>query len=135
MKKQKKAESLVWIIVWVFILSFVIIWIWTLIWNSKEIIYKFDKKIELDLLKLSANSIINKLDISSLVDLDTFYLYKDSDKYTIFTWTTNSWYINIDKYWAYISDIENYIWNIYERKFTLKNKKFYYIDIDIKKIK
>ena len=127
MKVNKKAESLIWIIIWVFILSFVIIWIWTLIWNSKDLIRNFDMKMDLELLTTSSYSIINNMDTSSLLDWDVFYLYKDDTNkvYDLKKWVSNSKYKNIDKYWNYLNDPDNFWWTIYLREF--KATKITYI--------
>ena len=119
--KNKKAESLVWIIVWVFILSFVLLWIWNLIWNSRENISKFNEQMEIDILTKNSSKIIDNLDLSVLYDWEIFYIYKNksSKQYQIFTWSTNEYYKYINSYWEKI-DIVNYKWKIYTRSFITK---------------
>lgn len=117
----KKAESLAWIIIWVFILSFVLLWIGSLIWNSKDLIGDFDKKMNLDLLTSSSYSIINNLDVSSLTDGQIFYLYKNTSANTfdIYSWVSNSQYKYVDKYWNKVDDPLNFSWDVYDRIFQV----------------
>lgn len=117
----KKAESLAWIIIWVFILSFVLLWIGSLIWNSKDLIWDFDKKMNLDLLTSSSYSIINNLDVSSLTDGQIFYLYKNTSANTfdIYSWVSNSQYKYVDKYWNKVDDPLNFSWDVYDRIFQV----------------
>ena len=116
----RKAESLAWIIIWVFILSFVLLWIGTLIWNSKTLVRDFDKKMNLELLSSSSYLIINNLNLSTLVDGDNFYLYKNNTD--SISNTNDSKYKYIDKYWNYISDTSTFIWDIYLRESKVIDK-------------
>ena len=120
-KNNKLAESLVWIIVWVFILSFVLLGIWNLIWNSRDTISEFDTKMTIDLLWNNASQIVNNLDLSSLYDWDTFYIYKDkaNKKFKIYIWEHNRQYKYINNLWDKINP-NTYNWTIFERTFYAK---------------
>ena len=122
MIKNKKAESLIWIVIWVFILSFVIIAIWNLIWSSKDSIDKFDTKMTIDLLWNNASQVVNNLDLSSLYDWDVFYIYKDktNKKFKIYIWEHNRQYKYINKLWEKIDDPSNYPCKVFERTFYAK---------------
>jgi len=105
-KNNKKAESLVWIVVWIFILSFVLLWIGSLISNSKEIITEFNEKMDIDILSKNTAVIIDQLDLSVVNEWDIFYIYKDNENknYKIFIWEDNKEYEFIDKYWNKIDN-------------------------------
>jgi len=120
--KNKKAESLVWIIVWVFILSFVLLWIWNLIWNSRENISNFNQQMQIDILSKNAAKIINNLDLSILDDWDIFYIYKDisSKQFELFIWEQNREYKYINSYWEKLDNPINYKWIVYTRIFQAK---------------
>lgn len=109
MKINKKGETLVSIIVWVFILSFVVLWIWTLIWNSRDLLKKYNTKTKLDFVTNNSYNIINNIDISSTVDWEVFYLYKNISDfnnkfYEIKVWESNSEYKYIDEFWEKVDN-------------------------------
>jgi hypothetical protein len=120
----KKAESLAGIIVWIFILSFVLLGIGTLIWSSKDLISRFDKKMDLDLLTSSSYNVLNNLDLSSLNIWNIFYLYKNevTKEFTIEIWSWEVEYKYIDKYWSKIANINSFEWDIYLRESEVKDK-------------
>ncbi len=120
-QKDKKAESLIWIIIWVFILSFVILWIWNLIWTSKDLVNRFEKSMDLDILTMNSYAIIDNLDLSSINDWEIFYLYKNiaNKKYEIFIWEHNNQYKYVNKYWEKVNDPLNYKWDVYSRVFQV----------------
>ncbi len=120
MNSIKKAESLAWIIIGVFILSFVLLGIWALVWSSRDIIDNFDKKIDLDLLIYSSNSVVGSMDLSNLSDGDEFYLHRDTVNWNfdIYTWSNNSNYQYIDRHWYKVDDINSFEGDIYSRIFN-----------------
>lgn len=123
MKNKNNAESLVWIIVWIFILSFVLIGIWNLIWNSKEMIWNFNDKMQLDILSKNTAQIITNLDTSIISDWDVFYVHKNplSLTFDIYIWEHNNEYKYINKNWYKIDNPISYNEAVYTR--TLLAKK------------
>ena len=122
MKKNKIAESLVWIVVWIFILSFVLLWIWNLIWNSKKMISNFNEKIDIDILSKNSAQILDKLDLSNIDDLDVFYIHKNTSSWSfdIYIWEHNREHKYINNFWDEIADPISYNGNIYTRVFQAK---------------
>jgi len=122
MKKNKIAESLIWIVVWIFILSFVLLWIWNLIWNSKKMISTFNEKMEIDILSKNSAQIINKIDLSNLDDLDVFYIYKNTSSWSfdIYIWEHNREYKYINNFWDKIDNPLSYNGNVYSRVFQAR---------------
>ena len=116
---NKKAESLVWIVIWVFILSFVILWVVAVSNYSKTIISNFNRKTNLDLLTTDAYNIVWKLDTSSLIDWDVFYIYKNK--------ATHKFEIKTDSQYEYVDNnyikINNFDWREYffEQSFIKKD--------------
>ncbi len=122
MIKNNLWESLVWIIIWVFILSFIILWVANLLINSKNIINIYDDKKIIGILKSNTETVIKKIDTSKIKETELFYLYKNTitNKYEIFTGSTNYIYKYIDKNWNKIDDLINFKWHIYSRELWLE---------------
>jgi len=117
MIKNNFWESLVWIIIWVAILIFIISWITNLLISSKETINIYNQKNIITNLKNSTENIIKTIDTSAINETEVFYLNKNTDlkEFEIFTWSINSDYKYIDKYWNSITDITLFQWDIYAR--------------------
>ncbi len=115
MKKSISWESLAWLVVWVVILSFTLLWMINIINFSKDAIVVYTSTIWKYILDWNANNIAKKVDISWVLDWETFYLYKDTTNkiITVFTWASNEEYKYISSLWEKIDPI------IYQRqKFT-----------------
>ena len=118
MKKNKKAESLVWIIIAVFILWFVLIWIMNIVGFSKDITSNYTEEINSYILQWNSENIMKKLDLSEVNTWDTFYIYKDTitKEFKIFTWSSNESYRYVNAMWENVDPINN-IWKTYTREF------------------
>ena len=119
---NKKAESLVWIVIGIFILSIVILWISNILWNSKDLVAKFSQRNNLDLLTANAYNIVWKLNTSSLIDQDVFYIYKNkaTHKFEIKIWEQNNEYKYIDKAFNKIDNPWNFKWSLFSHIFYVK---------------
>ncbi len=121
MFKNKKAETLIWIIIAVFILSFIMLWILNIFWFNKwiELIYK--DKIYNHIIKNNSENIIEKLSIPKLNNNEIFYLKKDKTTKTflVLTWTINEDYQYIDYLWNNVNPSDN-PWKTYKRIFQYK---------------
>ncbi len=123
MIKNKKAETLMTVIVWVVILAFIILTLSTIIIDSRKEQTLFEDHRFLNILRNNTANVISKLETSNIWEDDKFYIYKNTitKNFKIFTWSTNpaeSSYINhkykyVNKYWEKV-DL-NYEWNIYQR--------------------
>jgi len=117
MNKNKKADSLVWIVIWIFILSFILVWMINVLWYSKDISFNYENKIEKNLLETNSQNIISKLDTSVLDKQEEFYVFKDSlnKEFKIMTWSINKKYAYIDRLWNFTSSWAE--WKVFERKY------------------
>lgn len=115
MIKNNFWDSIVWIIIWVFIISFIILWVSNLIINSQYIINDYEDRRIINILNNNIQNVIKNFDFSNINEGEIFYIYKNNNfkKFEIFTWALNSKYKNIDEYWNYIDDINNYEWKKY----------------------
>lgn len=132
MRKTKKWESLVWIVIGIAILSFTILWIINVISYSMTLIDAFEKNTRISLLKNNLFHIVNQLDTSNIAENEIFYIYKNSSgsEFQIFTWTLNTEYKYIDENGNKVDDIVNFNWAIYSRALWLTRE--YGSDIGIK---
>lgn len=132
MRKTKKWESLVWIVIGIAILSFTILWIINIISYSINLIDAFEKNTRMSILRDNISHIINQLDTSNLAENEIFYIYKNSSgsEFQIFTWTLNTEYKYIDENGNKVDDIVNFSWAIYSRVLWLTRE--YGSDIGIK---
>lgn len=138
MKKNKKADSIAWIIIAVFILSFAMLWIVNVLDYNKDMTYNYEKETDLYVLKSNSDNILKRLDISELWQDEIFYIRKDNvnNEFLILTWSTNEHYKYVDKNWNNIfewlnivdyTDVnwniiipEKYIWKTFIREFQKK---------------
>lgn len=132
MRKTKKWESLVWIVIGIAILSFTILWIINIISYSMNLIDAFEKNTRMSILRDNLSHIINKLDTSNLAENEIFYIYKNSSgsEFQIFTWTFNTEYKYIDENGNKVNDIVNFSWAIYSRVLWLTRE--YGSDLEIR---
>ncbi len=121
MIKNKKAESLVWIIIAVFILSFTMLGILNIFWFNKWVESTYKSNIYSHIIKWNSENIIKKLDIPEMNNNEFFYIKKDkiNKTFTILTWSTNKKYQYIDYLWNPIDPTKN-IWKSYKRLFQFK---------------
>ncbi len=138
MLTNKKAESLVWILIWILLLSFVIISLYNLILYSYNTNTNFEENTTRWFLEDNTLNILYKVDTNWINEWTWFYLYKDNTLKTFmtFTWVTNIEYKYIDQYWEKVNTGGTYEWNIYEREITIKkidpitNNKIYSVSIE-----
>jgi hypothetical protein len=139
MIKNKKWESLAWVIMWVFMFTVVITWIVNLISNSNNTINTFKNKQIIQVLKNNTDN-INQLIYNEDLDYnDVFYIKTDKifKTYEYLTWSMNENYKYIDKYWNNIMDINNYNGDLYIRELKLEtniNNKINIINTYITKL-
>ena len=121
MINNKKAETLMSVIIWVFILTFVLLWITNLMIESNIIVDKFNKTRDINILKQNSINIIKNIDTSNIPENSIFYIYRDksNNKFEIKD-SNEPEYKYVDKFWDYISDLNTYEWNIYSRIFYLE---------------
>jgi hypothetical protein len=119
MIKNKKAETILSVIIWVFILTFVLLWITNLMIESNVIIDKFNKNRDINILKQNSINIIKNIDTSSIAENSIFYIYRNKWASTFETQTWSE-YKYVDRFWDYISDLTTFEWNIYSRIFYLE---------------
>jgi len=140
MQKNKQWESFIGIIVWVFILSIVILGLGNLINYSRVTVQEHQDTETLSLLEKNAYNIVHNLDLSALVEWDTFYVYKNTTtkNFEIFIGPTNTTYKYIDKLWNKVDNI-TFQGDIYAREFIVEKEDVnpatnnYVIQINIKK--
>lgn len=138
MKKNKKADSIAWIIIAVFILSFAMLWIVNVLDYNKDMTYNYEKETDSYVLKSNSDNILKRLNISELWQDEIFYIRKDNvnNEFLILTWSTNEHYKYVDKNWNNIFDWlniqditdlnweiiipEKYIWKTFIREFQKK---------------
>ena len=118
MKKNKNAESLVWIVIGVFILWFVLVWIMSILSFNKDISNSYTKEISSYVLQWNSENIMKKLDLSKVNNWDTFYIYKNetTKEFEVLTWSINESYKYIDSMWNNVDPTIN-IWKTYVREF------------------
>lgn len=118
MKKNKKAESLVAIIIWIFILSFALFWIISILTYNKDVSKFYWEEIDKYMIESNTNNIIKKIDTSAINTNETFYLHKNeiTKEYEILTWAINEEYKYIDNLWNKVIPGDN-IWKTYTREF------------------
>ncbi|MDD3646458.1 MAG: hypothetical protein PHH06_03545 [Candidatus Gracilibacteria bacterium] len=121
MKKQKKAESLIAIIIAILILSFILIGVMSMLSFENTISLNFETEIKKYILELNSNSIIKKLDLSTIQENEEFYIYKNetTKTYEVLTGATNESY----KYINYLGekvDPEQNIGKTFTRSYTKK---------------
>lgn len=121
MKKQKKAESLIAIIIAILILSFILIGVMSMLSFENTISLNFETEIKKYILELNSNSIIKKLDLSTIQENEEFYIYKNetTKTYEVLTWATNESYKYINYLWEKV-DPEQNIWKTFTRSYTKK---------------
>ncbi len=121
MRKTKKWESLIWIVIGIAILSFTILWIINIISYSINLIDTFEENTRISILRDNLSHIVNQLDTSNLAENEKFYIYKDSTNYEfkIFTWSTNEQYKYIDENGNKVNDIISFSWTSYSRELWL----------------
>jgi uncharacterized membrane protein (Fun14 family) len=92
MQKNKKAETLVSIVIGILILSFIILVLTNIIISSKDTLQIYDNSRILTILQNNASTIISKIDTSKIKENEIFYLYKDisNQKFKIFTGSDDS---------------------------------------------
>ncbi len=117
MIKDKKWESLVWIVIGITILSFCILWIVNIINYSTNLIDSFTKNVRLNILKDNLSHITDALDTNNIAENELFYIYKNStgSVFQIFTWATNVGYKYIDENGNKVDDTTNFEWPLYSR--------------------
>ena len=121
MINNKKAETLLSVIIWVFILTFVLLWITNLMIENNIIVDKFNKTRDINILKQNSISIIKNIDTSNIPENSIFYIYKNkiNNNFEIKD-SSKPKYKYVDRFWDYISDLNTYEWNIYSRIFYLE---------------
>lgn len=121
MIKNKKAESLVWIIIAVFILSFTILGILNIFWFNQWIESNYKNNIYNNIIKWNSENLIKKLDIPEMNNNDFFYIKKDkiNKKFSILTWSINQEYQYIDYLGNKVNPNDN-LWKTYRRVFQFK---------------
>lgn len=134
MINNKKAESLLWIIIWIFILAIVILWISNILITNKMSMWEVETDLNETLLKQNSINIWNLVDTSKLVNNETFYIKKWTWSFEVLTWSLNEKYKYININWEYISDITNYELNIYTREYKINYLNNIYTNKNTKKI-
>lgn len=124
MRKNNFWESLVWIIIWVTILSVSILWILNLLLFSNNLTAIFNNTTRITILKDNAVNVVKKLDTSSILENEAFYLYKNKPlkQFEIYTGTWYTGYKYIDQLWDQVTDLQWYKWYIYARILWLQRE-------------
>jgi len=122
MIKNKKAESLVWIIIAVFILSFTMLGILNIFWFNKWLESTYKDNIYAHIIKWNSQNIIKKLTIPEMENNEIFYILKNTDNKTfnILTWSSNEKLKYIDYLWNVVDPTKN-LWKTYTRVFQYKS--------------
>jgi hypothetical protein len=115
MNLNKKAESIIWIVVAVSILSFAMLWIINILNYSNDVWNDYSQEADLIFLETNAKNIVKNLDLSLIQNNEEFYIYKDNatKTYKVYTWAVNEKYKYVDKFWDTV-DTDIFIWNIFE---------------------
>jgi len=121
MIKNKKAESLVWIVIAVFILSFTMLGILNILWFSTSLEWNYRNKVFSDMIKWNSENIVRKLDLPEMNNNEYFYIKKDTinKKFIVLTGSTNEEYKYIDSLWNKVNPNNN-PWMTYTRVFQFK---------------
>lgn len=118
MKKTKKAETLVSILIWVFILSLISIWAIKIMEYDKQKTIEYDKINKIFLLEANSNNLIKKIPTSQFWEKQVFYLYKTWSQILAYSWISNDYIKYIDEDWNTINTW-TYKWYIYTRLFII----------------
>lgn len=119
MKISKSWETIVSVIILVVIISVVITSIiWIIEYDSNQS-YQYDKINYVSVLEKNTNTLIKKINTSTLTENDIFYLYKTGSQIYTFTWTANQDYKYINYLWEYVNTW-SYNWAIYARQCLLQ---------------
>lgn len=123
-KKNKKWESLIGIVIAVALLWFVILWIANLIIYSNTVNENYEVTTNIELLKDNTLNSIQKTNIANIIEWENFYLYKDnwSKNFIIYTWASNIQYKFVDKFWDKVIPASLTWVYYYERSITLQKK-------------
>lgn len=129
MKKNKKGETLVWVLIWLIIFSIISLSIINIVSYNKDLISDYENINIESILRSNSDAILKKLDLSWLKENDIFYIYKNNTtkNFEIQTWTTNSWSKYIDLNWNKIDNISNIFSKIYKREFYVKKDTVNYL--------
>lgn len=122
MKKSKKADSLIGIVIWIFILSFALIWIISILNYNKDTELSYSDFLYKYVLEWNSQNIITKLDTDSIDQDETFYIYKNNStkNFEILTWASNEQYKYIDWLWD-LADPQVDIWKTFQREFIKRS--------------
>lgn len=139
MKINNSWETFIWLVIWMIILTFISLWIINIVWYNKDMINQYEIKTIENILTQNTNSIFKKLNLDWLVDQETFYINKNTNKFEIFTWSENESYKYIDSLWNNISDLNNFDWDIFSRDMsininTINNVELKTLNLTIKNI-
>lgn len=117
MRKNNLWESLVGIIIWVTLLSICVMWILNLILFSNNLTDIFNNTTKMNVLKDNVTNVIKKVDTSSLLENEAFFLYKNelTNNFEIYSWTGNVAYKYINDLWDRVDDPLTYSGYIYAR--------------------
>ena len=122
MQQNKRGESLIGIIVVVVIISISSIALFRIFeqWNKIDIEYKIKNYI--NILSFNSYKIVEKLNLNSINENQTFYIEKTSSNIKIYTWSLNEKYKYINELWELIQDVNNYKWLIFTRNCAIEKK-------------
>lgn len=122
MIKNKKWETLAWIIISVAIISIIFLWLWKIIEYNNEIDNNFLKQNYIEILENNTNKTISKLDLNTTNIWDKIYISQNINneiEFKNWVWFSDFWYIN--ELWINID--KNSKWFVFFREceVVLKN--------------
>lgn len=119
MKNEKKAETLVSIIIWVVIISIISFWALKILEYDKNKTWEYDKINEIFILETNTSNLLKKVKTSDFKEKEVFYLYKTGSQILAYSWITNEYMKYINKEWDLITNTWTYDKNIYSRLFII----------------
>lgn len=101
MKRQKKWETFVWIMIWLVILSFIALWIVNIVWVNLDISNDYEDLSAINIIENNTDNIIKKLDLSWLEEWYKFVINKDevNKRFEILSLSWSEDYRYIDSLW------------------------------------
>lgn len=115
-------DTLISLIIWVFIISLIVFWIINLLGFNYAIEGDFVYSNKIFFLKNNTYNILKKLNLSTISEGETFYIYKNKENSTfdIMTWALSENYKYINEFWDYISNTWSYEQDLFSRVIVLQ---------------
>ncbi len=119
MKNNKKAETLISILIWIVIIIIIAFGTIKMMDYDKRKSLDYDKINEIFILETNANNIIKKVITRNFKEKEVFYLYKTGSQILSYSWSSYDYLKYINANWDLVTNTWSYKWNIYTRLFIV----------------